>query len=147
MGDSAGDQNPGDHRVVGSGVDEDKQRREGRRTKAGILRSVSRKYFVNYIEAMHAEGIAIDAITVENEPLNPKNTPSMVTLFAKEEETFTLRMLWGQPSRRQESGPKFCSTTIIRMFCPIRCRFWQILPRANTWMEPHFIFTAVTQAC
>jgi glucosylceramidase len=45
------------------------------------------KYFVKYIEAMRAEGIAIDAITVENEPLNPKNTPSMV-VFAKEEDTF-----------------------------------------------------------
>lgn len=45
------------------------------------------KYFVKYVEAMHAEGIAIDAITVENEPLNPKNTPSMV-VFAKEEDTF-----------------------------------------------------------
>src|SRR5271163_2970539 len=45
------------------------------------------KYFVKYIEAMHAEGIAIDAITVENEPLNPKNTPSMV-VFANEEGTF-----------------------------------------------------------
>jgi glucosylceramidase len=45
------------------------------------------KYFVKYIEAMRAEGITIDAITVENEPLNPKNTPSMV-VFAKEEDTF-----------------------------------------------------------
>lgn len=45
------------------------------------------KYFVKYIEAMRAEGITIDAITVENEPLNPKNTPSMV-MFAKEEDTF-----------------------------------------------------------
>src|SRR6202034_209266 len=36
------------------------------------------KYFVKYIEAMRTEGIAIAAITVENEPLNPKNTPSMV---------------------------------------------------------------------
>src|SRR5580658_9248951 len=45
------------------------------------------KYLVKYIEAMRAEGIAIDAITVENEPLNPKNTPSMV-VFAKEEDTF-----------------------------------------------------------
>src|SRR5580693_10315539 len=44
------------------------------------------KYLVKYIEAMRAEGIAIDAITVENEPLNPKNTPSMV-VFAKEEDT------------------------------------------------------------
>jgi glucosylceramidase len=45
------------------------------------------KYFVKYIEEMRAEGIAIDAITVENEPLNPKNTPSMV-VFAQEEGTF-----------------------------------------------------------
>src|ERR1700730_1827415 len=45
------------------------------------------KYFVKYIEAMRAEGIAIDAITVENEPLNPKNTPSMV-MFAQEQGTF-----------------------------------------------------------
>jgi glucosylceramidase len=45
------------------------------------------KYFVKYIEAMRAEGIKIDTITVENEPLNPKNTPSMV-VFAKEEDSF-----------------------------------------------------------
>jgi glucosylceramidase len=45
------------------------------------------KYFVKYVEAMRAEGIAIDAITVENEPLNPKNTPSMV-MFAKEQDAF-----------------------------------------------------------
>ena len=35
---------------------------------------------------MRAEGITIDAITVENEPLNPKNTPSMV-MFAKQQDT------------------------------------------------------------
>src|SRR5580704_5181993 len=45
------------------------------------------KYLVKYIEAMRAEGVTIDAVTVENEPLNPKNTPSMVFL-AKPEETF-----------------------------------------------------------
>jgi glucosylceramidase len=45
------------------------------------------KYFVKYIEAMRAEGITIDAVTIENEPLNPKNTPSMV-VFAKEEDEF-----------------------------------------------------------
>ena len=44
------------------------------------------KYLVKYIEAMRAEGVTIDAITLENEPLNPKNTPSMV-VFAKEEDT------------------------------------------------------------
>ena len=36
------------------------------------------KYFVKYIQAMQAEGITIDAITPQNEPLNPGNNPSMV---------------------------------------------------------------------
>jgi glucosylceramidase len=43
-------------------------------------------YLVKYIEAMKAEGISLDTITIENEPLNPKNTPSMV-VFAPEEAT------------------------------------------------------------
>jgi glucosylceramidase len=50
------------------------------------------KYFVKYIEGMRAEGITIDAITVENEPLNPKNTPSMV-MFAQEQKTFIAKDL------------------------------------------------------
>lgn len=50
------------------------------------------KYFVKYIEGMRAEGIAIDAITVENEPRNPKNTPSMV-MFAQEQDTFIAKDL------------------------------------------------------
>ncbi|MBN9615992.1 MAG: glucosylceramidase [Acidobacteriales bacterium 59-55] len=44
-------------------------------------------YFVKYIEGMKAEGIPIDAITVQNEPLNPKNTPSMV-MEALEQDRF-----------------------------------------------------------
>lgn len=35
------------------------------------------KYFVKYINAMKAEGINIDAITIQNEPLHPGNVPSM----------------------------------------------------------------------
>tara|TARA_R110000751_G_scaffold2470_3_gene13118 strand:+ start:139421 stop:140911 length:1491 start_codon:yes stop_codon:yes gene_type:complete len=35
-------------------------------------------YFVKYIEAMAAQGITIDAITIQNEPENPYNNPSMV---------------------------------------------------------------------
>ena len=34
-------------------------------------------YFVKYIQAMAKEGITIDAVTIQNEPLNSKNTPSM----------------------------------------------------------------------
>lgn len=35
-------------------------------------------YFVKYIQGMAAEGIPIDAITLQNEPENPHNTPSML---------------------------------------------------------------------
>ena len=44
-------------------------------------------YFVKYIKAMKAEGINIDAITPQNEPLNPKNNPSMY-MSAEEERDF-----------------------------------------------------------
>jgi len=45
------------------------------------------QYFVRYLEGMQAEGIHLAAITVQNEPLNPKNTPSMA-MFAPEEDRF-----------------------------------------------------------
>lgn len=45
------------------------------------------QYLVKYVEGMEGEGIPITAITVENEPLNPKNTPSMV-VSADEEDSF-----------------------------------------------------------
>ena len=49
-------------------------------------------YFVKYIQGMQSEGIPLTAITVENEPLNPKNTPSMV-MFAEEENNFIGKFL------------------------------------------------------
>ncbi len=36
------------------------------------------QYFVKYIQAMKARGINIDAVTIQNEPENPANNPSMV---------------------------------------------------------------------
>ncbi len=45
------------------------------------------KYFVKYIQQMKAEGISIDAITVQNEPLHPGNNPSLL-LTAPEEKDF-----------------------------------------------------------
>ena len=45
------------------------------------------QYLTKYVEGMKAAGIGITAITVENEPLNPKNTPSMA-MFADEEGAF-----------------------------------------------------------
>lgn len=40
--------------------------------------AVYAKYFVKYIQTMKAEGITIDAITPQNEPLHPGNNPSML---------------------------------------------------------------------
>ncbi|HUD83755.1 MAG TPA: glycoside hydrolase family 30 beta sandwich domain-containing protein, partial [Candidatus Saccharimonadales bacterium] len=45
------------------------------------------RYFIKYIEGMKAEGIGIDAITIQNEPLNAKNNPSM-QMSAREEADF-----------------------------------------------------------
>jgi glucosylceramidase len=49
--------------------------------KAGSLKKecypVYSQYFVRYIQEMRRNGIEIDAITVQNEPLNANNTPSM----------------------------------------------------------------------
>lgn len=40
--------------------------------------SVYANYFVKYIQAMQAQGITIDAVTPQNEPLNANNNPAMV---------------------------------------------------------------------
>jgi glucosylceramidase len=45
------------------------------------------QYFVKYIQGMAAEGIPIDAITPQNEPLNPGNNPSMV-MTSNEQKDF-----------------------------------------------------------
>ena len=42
------------------------------------------QYFVKYIQQMKLNGITIDAITPQNEPLNPNNNPSMVMQAADE---------------------------------------------------------------
>lgn len=44
------------------------------------------RYFVKYITAMKQEGIQIDAITVQNEPLHPGNNPSMLMLAPDQAE-------------------------------------------------------------
>jgi len=37
-------------------------------------------YLTKYVQGMRAEGIPIDTLTIQNEPLNEKNTPSMLML-------------------------------------------------------------------
>jgi glucosylceramidase len=45
------------------------------------------RYLVKYVQGMRDEGIPIDAITIQNEPLNPYNNPSMV-MSASEQAAF-----------------------------------------------------------
>jgi glucosylceramidase len=42
------------------------------------------QYFVKYIQGMAKEGIRIDAITIQNEPLHPGNNPSLLMLPAEQ---------------------------------------------------------------
>jgi glucosylceramidase len=53
-------------------------------------------YFSKYIKAMEGEGINIDAVTLQNEPEHPGNTPSM-TMTASEQAEFV----------RDHLGPAF----------------------------------------
>ena len=50
------------------------------------------QYFVKYIQQMKAEGITIDAITPQNEPLNPDNNPSL-KMVAEEQRDFIKKSL------------------------------------------------------
>lgn len=59
------------------------------------------RYFVKYIQAMAAQGITIDAITPQNEPLNPYNNPSML-MQPGEQATFIKNNL----------GPQFSNNGI-----------------------------------
>jgi len=59
------------------------------------------KYFVKYIEQMKAEGITIDAITIQNEPLHPGNNPSMY-MTALDQTDFIKRNL----------GPTFAAANL-----------------------------------
>lgn len=63
--------------------------------------SVYAQYFVKYIQAMKAEGITVDAITIQNEPLYGGNNPSML-MSATEQADFIKNHL----------GPAFTAASI-----------------------------------
>lgn len=44
------------------------------------------KYWVKYIQGMQVHGITIDALTIQNEPLNEKNTPSMLMISPEQDD-------------------------------------------------------------
>ncbi|MBF4493936.1 glucosylceramidase [Flavobacterium sp. MR2016-29] len=60
-------------------------------SKGGSLQpkyyQVYAEYFVKYIQAMKAQGIVVDAITPQNEPLHPRNNPSLL-MFAEQQADF-----------------------------------------------------------
>lgn len=59
------------------------------------------RYFVKYIQQMKAEGIIIDAITPQNEPLHPGNNPSLL-MTAEQQRDFI----------RNNLGPAFQAANI-----------------------------------
>jgi glucosylceramidase len=56
------------------------------------------QYLIKYLDTMQAQGVRIDAITIQNEPLNPKNTPSMV--MRSEEQTAFIKQALGPAFRK-----------------------------------------------
>ena len=73
--------------------------------KGGSLKpeyfGVYARYFVKYIQAMKDQRITIDAITVQNEPLNPDNNPSMY-MSAQDQALFVKNYL----------GPEFAKANV-----------------------------------
>ncbi len=63
--------------------------------------SVYANYFVKYIQAMKAEGITIDAVTIQNEPQHGGNNPSMVMSATQQAEFI-----------KNNLGPAFQSATL-----------------------------------
>ncbi|CAD7815818.1 Glucuronoxylanase XynC [Chryseobacterium aquaeductus] len=59
------------------------------------------KYFVKYIQGMQKEGITIDAVTPQNEPLHPGNNPSLLMVSVQQRDFI-----------KQSLGPIFKSNKI-----------------------------------
>jgi glucosylceramidase len=80
-----------DIKILGSPWSAPKWMKTNNNVRGGSLKKecydVYAHYFVKYIQAMKKEGITIDAITIQNEPLNSKNTPSM-QWFVTEQASF-----------------------------------------------------------
>ena len=94
-----------DIKIIGSPWSAPSWMKTSNSTVGGSLRpeyySVYANYFVKYIQAYEAEGITIDAISVQNEPLHDGNNPSM-KMEATEMTTFVKNNL----------GPAFVSENI-----------------------------------
>ncbi|MGE5448365.1 MAG: glycoside hydrolase family 30 protein, partial [Bacteroidales bacterium] len=77
-------------KILGSPWSAPKWMKTNNNVRGGALKpecyDVYARYLVKYIQAMKKEGITIDAITVQNEPLNSNNTPSMQWLPAEQRD-------------------------------------------------------------
>lgn len=64
--------------------------KDNKDTKGGSLlpeyHQVYADYLAKYVQAMAAEGITIDALTIQNEPLHPGNNPSLLMLAEQQSE-------------------------------------------------------------
>lgn len=71
-------------RILGSPWSPPAWMKTNNNSKGGSLKpeyyDVYAQYFVKYIKGMKAEGIRIDAVTIQNEPLHPGNNPSLLML-------------------------------------------------------------------
>lgn len=78
-------------KVMGSPWSPPAWMKSNRETKGGSLKpeyyDAYAGYFVKYVQGMKAEGIRIDAVTVQNEPLHPGNNPSLL-MTAREQAAF-----------------------------------------------------------
>ena len=83
-------------KIMGSPWSAPKWMKTNNDTKGGSLKpeyyEVYAKYFVKYLQSMEDEGILLDAITVQNEPLHPGNNPSMY-MEAKDQAIFIKKYL------------------------------------------------------
>lgn len=83
-------------KIMGSPWSAPKWMKSNNAVKGGSLKpeyySVYANYFVKYIQGMAAEGIPIDAITIQNEPEHPGNTPSMTMTSSQQNEFIKLHL-------------------------------------------------------
>jgi glucosylceramidase len=79
-----------DIKILGSPWSPPVWMKDNKSTIGGSLKKeyypVYANYFVKYIEAMKNEGITIDAITIQNEPLHAGNNPSLLMLAEEQKE-------------------------------------------------------------
>lgn len=123
----------------------------GRRLRRDCY-DVYARYFVKYIQEMAKQGIRIDALTIQNEPLNNRNTPSMPwdpqdqTEFIRDylgphflsEDIDTRIILFDHNCDRPDYPPPSCPTLKRRCTPPEwpSITIWEMSPRCRRCIRP-----------